>query len=120
MSETATYHGSCHCGAVRFEAKCPPITAAMSCNCSYCRKYGGLLTFIPASGFTLQSGQDSLVNYQFNNKVIDHLFCATCGIASFGRGTGPDGTAMVALNARCLDEADLDAIKIHHFDGKSL
>lgn len=120
MANTTTYRGSCHCGAVRFEAKCPPITGAMSCNCSYCRKSGGLLSFIPASHFMLQSGEESLVNYQFNRKVIDHLFCRTCGIGSFGRGKGPDGTAMVALNVRCLDDVDLDGLEISHFDGKSL
>ncbi len=120
MAGQTTYHGSCHCGAVRFEATSAPIESAMSCNCSYCRKFGGLLAFIPANDFTLQSGSDVLVDYLFNRKVIHHLFCRICGVASFGRGTGPDGAEMVALNARCLDEIDPDALKITHFDGKSL
>jgi hypothetical protein len=120
MAEERTYHGSCHCGAVRFEAKSAPIEQAMSCNCSYCRRYGALMSFIPASNFTLQSGSDALTDYLFGKKAIHHLFCRTCGIGSFGRGTTPNGTAMVALNVRCLDDVDPDALKITPFDGKSL
>jgi hypothetical protein len=120
MGETRTYHGSCHCSAVRFEAQAPPINKAMSCNCSYCRRYGGLLTFIPADNFTLLSGNEQLTDYQFNRKVIHHLFCRVCGIGSFGKGTMPDGTEMVALNARCLDEVDPDSLEITPYDGKSL
>jgi hypothetical protein len=120
MADERTYHGSCHCGAVRFDAKSPPITQAIACNCSMCRRKGTLLAFIPASDFTLQSGEDALVDYQFNRKIIHHLFCRTCGVTSFARGTMPDGTATVALNARCLDNVDPDALKITPFDGKSL
>jgi hypothetical protein len=120
MAEQLTYHGSCHCGAVRYTAKSPPIVEAMSCNCSFCKRYGGLLAFIPAANFTLNSGSERLMDYQFGSKVIHHLFCSTCGIGSFGRGAMPDGTEMVALNVRCLDEVDPDTLKITSFDGKSL
>ncbi|WP_072391112.1 GFA family protein [Hyphomicrobium sp. CS1GBMeth3] len=120
MSEQQTYHGSCHCGAIRYEARSAPIAEAMSCNCSYCRRFGGLLAFIPAQNFKLESGEDRIADYQFGQKVIHHLFCRTCGIGSFGRGTMPDGTEMVALNVRCIEEIDPDTLAITPFDGKSL
>ena len=120
MPETMTYHGGCHCGAVRFAAESPPIRDVMSCNCSFCGRQGALLAFIPATAFTLVSGDAALSDYQFGAKTIHHLFCATCGIASFGRGTMPDGSEAVALNVRCLDGIDLDGLAIQHFDGKSL
>jgi hypothetical protein len=119
MSEQQIYHGSCHCGAVRYEAKSAPIAEAMSCNCSMCRRKGTLLAFIPASDFTLQSGDEALADYQFNKRVIHHLFCRTCGVTSFARGATPDGTPMIALNVRCLDEIDPDAIRINRIAGKS-
>jgi len=119
MADAITYHGSCHCGGVRYEAKSPPLTEALSCNCSMCRRKGTLLAFIPASDFTLVEGQDALRDYQFNRRMIHHLFCTTCGVTSFARGTKPDGTEMIALNVRCLDEIDPDALKINHIDGKS-
>lgn len=119
MAEQQTYHGSCHCGAVSYEAKSAPIREALSCNCSMCRRKGTLLAFIPANDFSLKTGEDALTDYQFNKHVIHHLFCRACGVTSFARGVKPDGTAMIALNVRCIDEIDPDAIAITHIDGKS-
>jgi hypothetical protein len=111
--------GSCHCGAVAYEVELD-IGPVISCNCSICRRTGALLAFVSEAAFTLQKGQDALHDYQFNNHVIHHLFCRTCGIRSFGRGVAPDGSKMVAINVRCLDGVDLDALKIQRFDGASL
>ena len=119
MSAAKTYTGGCHCGAVRYEAT-SDLRQVISCNCSICRKKGTILSFVPASAFTLKSGEESLQDYQFNKRVIHHLFCRTCGVESFARGTAPNGAAMVALNIRCLDEVDLDAIEPMPFDGRAL
>ena len=61
----------------------------MSCNCSICQKRGALLTFVPAAQFKLLSGEDELTDYQFNKKIVHHLFCSHCGVGSFARGNGP-------------------------------
>ncbi|MEQ1712447.1 MAG: GFA family protein [Hyphomicrobium sp.] len=111
--------GSCHCGAVRYEVTAD-VDKSISCNCSICRRTGMILTFVPASQFTLVSGTDGLSDYQFGKKAIHHLFCKTCGVRSFGRGTGPDGSEMVAINVRCLDGIDPDALTPHKFDGAKL
>ena len=79
-----------------------------------------MLTFVPAAQFALISGADDLTDYQFNKKIVHHLFCRTCGIGSFARGLGPDGSEMIAVNVRCLDDIDLDALTPMPFDGKSL
>ncbi|WP_072377561.1 GFA family protein [Hyphomicrobium sp. NDB2Meth4] len=119
MSESATYTGGCHCGAVRYEVEMS-LDGVISCNCSICRKRGALLAFAPAEKFTLRSGEDRLTDYLFNHKVIHHLFCATCGVGSFARGRQPDGAEMVAVNVRCLDGVDLDTLNVRKFDGASL
>lgn len=114
-----TYLGGCHCGAVRYSVDLE-LTSAVSCNCSLCSKAGWLLTFVPASQFTLTSGGEVLTDYQFNKWHIHHTFCKTCGVRSFSRGTGPDGTESIAINLRCLDDIDLTPIPVTFFDGKSL
>jgi hypothetical protein len=119
MSEPQAYSGGCHCGKVRYQAKVDLGSPVIGCNCSMCGRSGTLLSFIPATQFTLQSGEDALTSYQFNKKQIDHLFCKVCGVKSFARGKMPDGTPMVAINARCLDGVDLDNLKVTQFDGKS-
>lgn len=111
--------GGCHCGKVRYEVEAD-LATVMSCNCSICQKRGALLTFVPTPRFTVLSGDDALTDYQFNKKIIHHLFCGTCGVASFARGVAPDGSEMVAVNVRCLDDVDPAALTVTPFDGRSL
>lgn len=111
--------GGCHCGAVRYEVDAD-LDQALSCNCSICSKKASLLGFVPEDRFRLLSGEDRLTDYQFNHKVIHHLFCSTCGIGSFSRGVMPDGTPMVAINLRCVDGIDLGALQVTQFDGRSM
>lgn len=115
---TQTYAGGCQCGKVRYEVAVD-LDKTISCNCSRCGKLGALFSFSPVQAFTLQSGEDALTDYQFNKKTIHHLFCGTCGIESFARGTGPDGSEMVAVNARCLDGVDIASLHPRPVDGRS-
>lgn len=109
--------GGCHCGQVKFEVDMN-LEKAISCNCSICMKRGSLLDFVPESQFKLLSGENILNDYQFNKKVIHHLFCKNCGIVSFAKAAAPDGTKMIAINVRCLDNVDLSKLKIHEYNGK--
>jgi hypothetical protein len=118
MAEAKTYDGGCHCGAVRYRVTMP-LEGAITCNCSICQKTGTTLAFAPATSFELVSGGDALTDYQFGKKRIHHLFCKTCGVRSFGRGTGPDGIEMVAVNVRCLDGVDLASVPTKQYDGRS-
>jgi hypothetical protein len=114
-----TYAGSCHCGGVRYEVAAD-LSSAVTCNCSICAKTGTVLTFVPASAFKLLQGGELLTDYQFNRKVIHHLFCKRCGIRSFARGRMPDGTETVAVNVRCLEGVDVTTLEHQPFDGRSL
>jgi hypothetical protein len=119
MPEARTYTGSCHCGAVLYEAT-TDLAQVISCNCSRCSRLGWLLTFVPKEQFTLQAGEDALQDYRFNTHNIAHLFCKTCGIESFARGKRPnDGAEMVAVNVRCLVGVDLDSLTIKKVDNRS-
>lgn len=119
MGELRTFTGGCHCGLVRFETTLD-LGNVIACNCSICSKKGLLLAFVPAERFALRAGEGQLTDYQFNKKAIHHEFCPVCGVEAFARGTAPDGTQMVAVNVRCLDDIDLAAISPKPFDGRSL
>ena len=71
-------------------------------------------------GDVLHAGEEILQDYQFYKKVIHHYFCPSCGVESFGIGTGPDGATMAAVNVRCVEGIDLDALNLKPFDGRSL
>jgi hypothetical protein len=113
------HSGSCHCGKVAFEVE-GTIESVLSCNCSMCQRKGALLWFVPRARLQVTRGADELATYTFNRHVIQHRFCAACGIHPFGEGVDPKGEAMAAINVRCLEDVDLDAIPVHHYDGRSL
>lgn len=120
MGEATLRQGSCHCGKVRFEVSLDLEQPVTACNCSMCGRSGTLLAFVPAGAFRLKSGEEALQDYQFNHRVIHHLFCTTCGIKPFARGQMPDGSPIAAINVRCLEDVDLDALQVHRVDGKSV
>jgi hypothetical protein len=113
------YTGSCHCGKVRYEVE-GELKGAMACNCSICSRKGSLLWFVPRNTFKLLTPEDDAATYTFRKKIIKHRFCKICGIHAFGYGTDPKGTEMAAVNIRCLENIDLNAIPVKQFDGKSL
>ncbi|MDF2697417.1 MAG: Glutathione-dependent formaldehyde-activating protein [Labilithrix sp.] len=113
-----TYEGSCHCGNVRYKVT-TDLAQVIACNCSMCGRAATLLNFVKPDKFELLSGNDVVSDYQFNKKNIHHLFCSNCGIKSYAHGTGPDGSAMIAVNVRCFEGVDPSALKVISFDGKN-
>ena len=113
------YLGSCHCGQVAFEVD-GELASVVSCNCSMCQRKGTLMWFVPRAALTLLTPPETMATYTFNKHVIQHRFCPTCGIHPFGEGTRPDGQEMAAVNVRCLEGIDLDALKVQHHDGRAL
>ncbi len=116
----ATYSGGCQCGNVRYEVALDLGGPVMACNCSRCGKLGTLLAFAPAKDFKLVSGENEVTEFLFNKHAIHHLFCSTCGIQSYSRGKGPDGTQMIAINARCLDGVDVGSLQVKTFNGRDI
>jgi len=119
-----TYHGSCHCGAVRFTADIDLAAGTSKCNCSICRKARFWKAVIKADAFRLAQGADVLTDYQFGGATgagIHHLFCSRCGVKPFGRGSLPDFGDFVAVNVACLDAPDeeIAAAPVFFQDGKN-
>jgi hypothetical protein len=114
------YTGGCQCGKVRYEVQME-LGEVIACNCSRCGRLGSLLAFAPVAQFKMLSGDADLTRFEFNRHVIQHQFCATCGIQSFAIGVQPKtGAKMAAINVRCLDDVDLDALKVKKVDGKRM
>ena len=110
------YHGSCHCGAIRFEVEAPEALEVEDCNCSICSMAGYLHLIVPRSKFRLLAGEDALTTYRFNSGVAQHTFCKICGIKPFYiPRSNPDG---VDVNARTLEERPA-AVRIVPFDGRN-
>ena len=115
-----TYRGSCHCGSVRYEVNADLTAGTLKCNCSICAKARSWLMAVSPDDFRLLSGESDLTEYQFNSKVIHHLFCKHCGVRSFGWGEPPGGK-MYVVYVSCLDDVEPETLArapVHFVDGK--
>ena len=111
------YHGSCHCGAVRFEIDVE-ITELTTCDCSLCVKKNGLMTKVHESRFALLVGADALAEYRWNTKIARHFFCSRCGIYTFHRKRAqPDH---YGVNVFCLDGFDPAAVPVRRTEGAGM
>lgn len=113
------YHGSCHCGDVRFSFESDPIDKGLRCNCSICARKGALMSteLLPRGRLHIDAKEGALGLYQFGAKTAKHYFCRTCGIYTFHE------TARKAdhfrVNLGCVDGVDIFALDSVIFDGKN-
>jgi hypothetical protein len=104
-----TYHGSCHCKAVTFEADIDLGAGTGKCNCTLCWKQrmwnAGRLK---PEDFRLLSGEDTLSDYSKSGDwgEVHHRFCSRCGIATHGYGQIEQmgGAPYVSVHLAALDD----------------
>jgi hypothetical protein len=106
---------SCHCGQVRIELPEPP-TSLTSCNCSLCRRYGGLWAYYPADQVKVTVGEGKTVAYVQGDRTLESHHCPTCGCVTHWRGLG-EHAHRSAVNMRLAPPDLLDGLTIRHLDG---
>jgi hypothetical protein len=119
-----TYSGSCHCGAVRFEADLDIAAGTGKCNCSICTKTRLWLVNAKPEDFRLIAGEAELTDYRGANPVAHHTFCKHCGVHPFEWVDMPNmsGEKYFNINVACLDGLDIDelmAAPVSYYDGRN-
>jgi len=105
-----TYHGSCHCGSVRYEVTADLAAGTVRCNCSICTKARSWLMAVSPEDFRLLCGDSEVREYRFNSNRIRHVFCKHCGVRSFGSAEMPQGGKMFVVYVSCLDDVEADEL----------
>ena len=112
---TKTFHGSCKCGAIRFEADLDLSKGTTKCNCTSCWKRRWWSIRASPEGFRALAGEDQLTKGGF---------CQGCGVTPFGRVEAAEWNdgAYVAINVATLDDLDpreLMAAPLQLCDGRN-
>jgi hypothetical protein len=122
-----TYSGSCHCGAIRFEADLDLAAGTTRCNCGFCRKARVWFAIVKAGDVRVLAGQDDLADYQYTTArtpepFLHFHFCKRCGVRPFARGGFMPqlGSEFFAIYVTALDASDeeLAATPIQYADGR--
>lgn len=95
MSE---HHGSCHCGQVRLILRDMPVDAA-ECNCSLCRRIGGLWHYCTPAQVTVEGEGTS---YRQGDCSLDTWHCQHCGCTTHWTPVDAEYPRM-AVNLRMFD-----------------
>jgi hypothetical protein len=121
-----TYAGSCHCGAVRFEAEIDLSKGSNRCNCSICSKARSWFVLVRPDCFRWIAGADTQTEYQWTpagrpGPNLHYRFCKTCGVRTAGSGEYvPGGDPFYFIAVASLDDADADELSnsIRYVDGR--
>ncbi|GAB3435140.1 GFA family protein [Massilia solisilvae] len=116
-----TYHGSCHCGEVRFTAAIDLGLGTIKCNCSICTKMRWWAAVVAPEAFRLSS-TEQLGEYRFLTRRDGHYFCSRCGIHTHSTGESARMGQFVAVAVACLDDAtpeELITAPVRWLDGRN-
>ena len=112
-----TYHGSCHCKAVRFEVDLDLQSKGTNrCNCSICWKARSWFAIASASGLRLLAGEAGMGSYQWvpdgkTNSFLHYRFCNRCGVRTYTEGNLVQlGGKFFAVHVPTLDDATKDEL----------
>lgn len=113
---------SCLCGAIRLEVAAAPVRVT-DCNCSACRRYGGLWAYYPADQVTVVAAPGATLTYARGEQALEWHTCRICGCTTHsmstaeGRRLYPDFADRMTVNARLMPPEMLAGIPIRKFDG---
>ncbi len=118
-----TYKGSCHCGAVQYEADVDLTQGGGRCNCNICVKTRQWGSMTKPEAVRLTSGDEMLADYVVGGGIGHHRFCKNCGVRVFATGhleqLGGDFAVVYINTIDGLDPDAFGAIPIKYGDGRN-
>lgn len=101
--------GKCHCGNISFSLTWDPDPKeipARACDCSFCRKHGGVWTSNPRGALEVRIQDRSRVSqYAFGTETAEFHICARCGIVPVVTSR-IDGRLYAVVSVNAFDNVD--------------
>ena len=105
------------------------IDHVRACDCSVCVRRGALNHRVAKEKLRLLVPWDDLALYQWGSRTAKDYFCPVCGILPFRRPSDPTWQELQegvepfdgwAVNVRCLEGIDLEAIPVKKIYGSGI
>jgi hypothetical protein len=112
---TPTMQGSCHCGAVRLTLPAAPTTAT-SCNCSLCRRTGGIWAYYPLGKVSIPGHAENTESYTWGDRPLWSVRCKICRIVTHWAPLEPEPGARDGVNLGNFEPALLESVVVRCFD----
>ena len=109
---------SCHCGGIRFAVETTPVDVN-SCNCSICRRHGGLWAYYPPSQVRFDAGNGPTDINMWGDRMLELHRCRGCGCITHWLPVDRAYQRM-GVNARMMPPQVLAAIPVRYSDGASM
>jgi len=108
--------GTCHCGEVQFALDASPEWLTR-CNCSMCRRIGGLWAHAPASAIEITCPDGGLEKYIWGDKTLAFVSCKRCGCTTHWESLEQSDEPRGAVNCSMADPSEIAEIRVRNFDG---
>ena len=115
MATTTELSGTCHCGNVRWQYR-GLLESATACNCTSCRRWGGLWAYGSENEEITTSGATSVY---IRGQNIAYHFCPQCAGVAFWKllRVTEEGKRPMAVNLRMANPEVVQHLPIDHFEG---
>lgn len=117
------YQGSCHCGAISYEAEIDLAQGTGKCNCSFCMKTRAWKAFVRPETFRILSGADHATPYRKHPQAPIKHFCRTCGVYTHETGSadymGGDFVGIFLASLDNAEDSELASAPIRYSDGRN-
>ncbi len=104
MTDTPTYGGRCHCGAVRYICTGEPV-GTVNCHCRDCQRATGSTHstsfIVPEADFRITGELGYSETVPDRGGIARRYFCKACGSPIYGQS---EVTGLVVVNAVTLDD----------------
>lgn len=118
MAAAGNIVATCHCGraTIRLPRKPESVT---QCNCSLCAKTGFRGVYYSSDELVIEGEFDTYVRSDLDQACLANHRCKTCGILTHWTPLTEPPHERIGVNARLIDEAELEDVPVKQVDGRS-